>query len=152
MELDYRQRAEACYELVLNGATWSVVKKSLKYASIAEARRDFATLLAEATSEKDREAEINKMSLQLDRLYRKSLTIINSSTVRDGDKIKAITAAARLLSQKAELEGYKQPIRHQHHLTRSAEEDLNNTIKMLVGHRMSNFPQEADILEAEVVE
>ena len=151
-ELDLADRASAAYELVMNGMSWSRVVTTLGYGSVAEAKNDFILTINESVSDGNRDFEIQKMTLQLDRLYRAAVQIINSKSAREGDRIKAINTASKILSQKSQLGGFNQPVKHQHLVTRGINEELNDLIKALSESRKNALPQEVDIFEAEVIE
>lgn len=151
-ELDLGERANKAYELVMNGMPFAQVKRVLEYASTDEVRRDFQLLLASSVSPGTREQEINKMEMQLDRLYRNALATSTGSSVKDADRIKALSLAAKILDQKATLRGFKQPVQHTHNLSRSAAAELDAVVAELASRRTGAFPQEVDIFDAEVVE
>lgn len=148
-----RQRQEertgaAVTALALAGASMHEIAETMGLASAREAQRIYYDDLASRATDDDRARGRVEARARLERLLRS--TWRKATTERDPEHLAAVRTAAGLVDRIIKLDGLDMPTEVIVHNPSVAEIDA--WVAAMLAQRTTGLPEEADILDAEIVD
>lgn len=145
---DRKSRVEAAIGLKVAGANYSDIAEVLNYSSVEQARSAVERGLAATASEDDRKVQREIASRRLERLLR---AIWKKATDEDSpEQLSAARTALALVDRHIRLWGADAPTEMV--IYSPAKGEMEAWIESMVKRVRQGLPEEADIVDADVVE
>lgn len=146
------QRAKACANMRLEGASFQEIAEVLEYADAKEAKRDCTRALAATHPSEDWETMRQVEVMRAERLFKQSLAMASADYLIDpdgdrvpnSDKLKWHQQAASDLMNHATISGAKAPSKLE---ITPGEEQLEQLVEKLLERGGYEVMQEAEVLE-----
>lgn len=141
-------RATQAGGMWLAGAPYQEIAERLNYANVHAAQRAVELAMSGTIDEENRKQVQKKMSMQLDRLARSAWT--KAIDPQNPEQLAAIKTVTGVLDRKAKLLGLDEPSQVAVHTP--AQQELQNWIDAILENKHGNLPQEADVVDGEVID
>lgn len=141
-------RATQAGGMWLAGAPYHEIAQRLNYADVEAAKRAVELAMSGTIDEEDRKKAQRKMSMQLDRLARSAWT--KAIDPKNPEQLAAIKTVSGVLDRKAKLLGLDEPSQVAVH--NPAAQELQTWIDAILENKHGSLPEEADVVDGEVVE
>jgi hypothetical protein len=145
---DRRTRVEAAIALKVAGANYSEIADVLEYSSVEQARSAVERGLAATASEEDRKQQREIASRRLERVLRSLWS--KATDEEHPEHLSAARTALAYIDRHIRLWGTDAP--SEMVVYSPAQGEIETWIASMVQHVRKGLPQEADILDAEIVD